>query len=77
MEQSKDICMHADKCGGCTYQGKPSYEQLKIKDELVKTLIDKKGLKVDTLLPIEKSPNMYRYRNKMEFTFGNSEREGE
>lgn len=69
--------MHADKCGGCTYQGKPSYEQLKIKDELVKTLIDKKGLKVDTLLPIEKSPNMYRYRNKMEFTFGNSEREGE
>ena len=56
--------MHADKCGGCTYQGMPSYEQLKIKDDLVKTLIDKKGLKVDTLLPIEKSPKAIRLRRQ-------------
>lgn len=77
MEQIKNVCMHADKCGGCAYQGMPCDEQLRIKDDLVKTLIDKKGLKVNTLLPIEESPDMYRYRNKMEFTFGNSEREGE
>lgn len=77
MEQIKNVCIHADKCGGCAYQGMPCDEQLRIKDDLVKTLIDKKGLKVNTLLPIEESPDMYRYRNKMEFTFGNSEREGE
>lgn len=77
MEQIKNVCIHADKCGGCAYQGIPCDEQLRIKDDLVKTLIDKKGLKVNTLLPIEESPDMYRYRNKMEFTFGNSEREGE
>lgn len=77
MEQIKNVCIHADKCGGCAYQGMPCDEQLRIKDDLVKTLIDKKGLKVNTLLSIEESPDMYRYRNKMEFTFGNSEREGE
>ena len=77
MEQIKNVCIHADKCGGCAYQGMPCDEQLRIKDDLVKTLIDKKGLKVNTLLPIEESPDMYRYRNKMEFTFGDSEREGE
>lgn len=71
------ICRDYELCGGCTYQGVPYEEQLSNKYGEVRGLIDRKSIKYDELLPIEAAPSEYRYRNKMEYTFGDLEKGGE
>ena len=72
-------CSHFGLCGGCTYLSLPYEEQVKIKEMQVKKLLDgvlgKKqpdyrweGIRV--------SPKVYEYRNKMEFSFGDEEKDG-
>lgn len=72
-----EICKHNEYCGGCVYQGVPYEEQLKIKENEVLKLLEKKEVICDEILPIEPSPSQYRYRNKMEYTFGDMEKGGE
>ena len=72
-----EICKHSAFCGGCLYQGVPYEEQLKIKEQEVITLLEKKDVVCKKLLPIEPSPSRYGYRNKMEYTFGDMEKGGE
>jgi tRNA/tmRNA/rRNA uracil-C5-methylase (TrmA/RlmC/RlmD family) len=66
-------------CGGCTYLSMPYEEQLKIKGEQVKHLLDgvlsaqEKPYKWDG---IKGSPKAYEYRNKMEFSFGDEYKDG-
>lgn len=71
-----EICRDSNVCGGCVYQGVPYEEQLKNKAGEVRGLLDKKDIKYGELLDIEPSPNRYRYRNKMEYTFGDTEKNG-
>ena len=40
LEYKEEACPHAGVCGGCLYQGLPYEEQLRIKAEQVKGLID-------------------------------------
>ena len=40
LEQSEDACPHFGVCGGCLYQSLPYEEQLKIKEEQIKALLD-------------------------------------
>ena len=40
LEQSEDVCPHFGVCGGCLYQSLPYEEQLKIKEEQIKALLD-------------------------------------
>lgn len=66
-------CPHFGACGGCRYQDLTYGEQLRLKEELVRrTLREAAGLDPDRLdiRPIVPSPDLYRYRNKMEFSFG-------
>ncbi len=72
-----EICKHNEFCGGCLYQGVPYEEQLKIKENEVLRLLEKKGILCDEILSIEPSPGQYGYRNKMEYTFGDMEKGGE
>lgn len=72
-----EICKHSAFCGGCLYQGVPYEEQLKIKEQEVITLLEKRDVVCKRLLPIEPSPSRYGYRNKMEYTFGDMEKGGE
>ncbi len=72
-----EICKHNEFCGGCLYQGVPYEEQLKIKENEVFQLLEKKEIHCDEILPIEPSPGQYGYRNKMEYTFGDMEKGGE
>lgn len=72
-----DICKDNEFCGGCLYQGVPYEEQLKIKDKEVRDLLAKKKVDLDCYLGIEGSPSVYRYRNKMEYTFGDLVKDGE
>lgn len=71
-----EICKHSEFCGGCLYQGTPYEEQLKIKESEVLALLEKKNVECEQILPIQPAPCQYRYRNKMEYTFGDMEKNG-
>ena len=71
-----DLCKDMEYCGGCTYQGVPYEEQLSNKFGEVRGLIERKSIRHEGLLPIEPAPCQYRYRNKMEYTFGDMEKGG-
>ncbi len=76
MEDFK-ICQHDEFCGGCIYQGVPYEQQLKAKNSEVLSLLEKKDIKVEKIDYIEGCPSQYRYRNKMEYTFGDFVKDGE
>ena len=72
-------CSHFGLCGGCTYLSLSYEEQVKIKEEQVKKLLDSvllPGQGAYTWEGIKKSPAVYEYRNKMEFSFGDEVKEG-
>lgn len=71
-----DICKHAKDCGGCLYQGIDYEEQRNLKGKEVLRLMKQKGISTDIFRGIEGSPQLYRYRNKMEYTFGDEVKGG-
>ncbi|NLK20860.1 MAG: 23S rRNA (uracil(1939)-C(5))-methyltransferase RlmD [Epulopiscium sp.] len=75
--EKKALCPHFGICGGCSYQTLPYDEQLKIKQNQVKHLLDNAGIVDYEFLEILPSPSEYTYRNKMEFSFGDVEKDGE
>ncbi len=64
-------CSHFGICGGCKMQDLEYAAQLEIKRSNVEDVFERigkfSGVKVPTPLA---SPRLFRYRNKMEFTFG-------
>lgn len=72
-------CAHFGECGGCTYLSLPYEKQLQIKDEQVRKLLsgvlDKQEGKWQ-FEGIKPSPVCEGYRNKMEFSFGDSFKDG-
>lgn len=75
METEKPVCHHFFECGGCTYQTMKYETQLKLKSDMIEKLLRE----VVEDLPWEgivASPSQYGYRNKMEFTFGDQEKDG-
>ena len=63
-------CAHFGTCGGCLWQNLPYEEQLKVKRDMVwECLTHIGGLFHDVVLPTLPSPQIYYYRNKMEFSF--------
>jgi len=71
------ICRHAGVCGGCVHQGMDYSGQLCLKNAEVEALLRNKGVNFKEYLGIEGSPSIYRYRNKMEYTFGDMIKGGE
>ncbi len=72
-----DVCKHNEFCGGCIYQEEDYPKQLKIKETEVLSLLEKKGASAEFIDKIEGCPHQYRYRNKMEYTFGDLVKNGE
>ena len=75
LERSEDVCPHFGVCGGCLYQSLPYEEQLKIKEEQIKALLDS-VCKSYEFEGIKGSPISDGYRNKMEFSFGDEYKGG-
>ncbi len=75
LETKKPVCPHFFECGGCTYQTLSYTNQLKVKEKMVKELIDS-FLDNAVWEGIIASPSQWHYRNKMEFTFGDAEKDG-
>lgn len=80
LETREPVCSSFPACGGCMYQTMPYEEQLKMKEEQVKNLLeealvlggqtDAEGKADYTWEGVHGSPIEFRYRNKMEFSFG-------
>ena len=71
-------CPHFAECGGCVYQTLPYEEQLKLKENQVRGLMEDaiKDACEYEWLGIKGSPKQYEYRNKMEFSFGDEYKDG-
>lgn len=70
-------CPHFGQCGGCTHQIISYEKQLELKQQQVLKLLNEANIDGYEFLGIEKSPEEFGYRNKMEFTFGDFEKGGE
>lgn len=81
LELVEPACPHFGVCGGCTYQNLAYEEQLKLKEKQVRELLlpvlkeDDKAFD-DLFEGIKRSPRQFAYRNKMEFSFGDTEKDG-
>ena len=69
-------CPHFGQCGGCTYLNLSYEDQLKLKQDQVKRLLDSALCKPYNWEGIKPSPINEEYRNKMEFTFGDEIKDG-
>lgn len=58
--------------GPCPYGTLLYEDELQLKEEQVLKLFEKENIKDFKFLGIEKSPNEFAYRNKMEYTFGDA-----
>ena len=71
-----EACKHFGVCGGCVYQTVAYEEQLKIKSDQVKKMLDEVITKEYEFEGIKGSPRIEGYRNKMEFSFGDELKDG-
>jgi 23S rRNA (uracil-5-)-methyltransferase RumA len=73
------LCSHFGACGGCNYLSLPYDTQLHIKEQQVRLILERALLAQEsewTFQGITPSPNIYEYRNKMEFSFGDAYKDG-
>ncbi len=75
LESNTDTCPYFGMCGGCTYQSVSYDKQLEIKESQVHSLIDSVCSDYE-FMGITGSPICSEYRNKMEFSFGDEEKDG-
>ena len=76
MEDVEPNCPHFGDCGGCSYQTMSYENQLKLKEDMVKGILDS-AIKGDYQFEgILGSPVQWGYRNKMEFSFGDEFKDG-
>jgi 23S rRNA (uracil1939-C5)-methyltransferase len=65
-------CPHFGLCGGCLFQHIDYGTQLELKERHLRRMLDEAGLTAAaaSIRPITPSPDLYGFRNKMEFSFG-------
>ncbi len=68
--------MLAGICGGCKHTAVSYDEQLKLKNDFVKSLLDSAVDYDYEYEGIIKSPLIFAYRNKMEYSFGDEKKDG-
>ena len=76
--ETEPSCPHFGICGGCIYQNLSYEDQLKLKDSQIREIFSNAIEDFDDIYEgIKGSPVSERYRNKMEFSFGNACKDGE
>jgi 23S rRNA (uracil1939-C5)-methyltransferase len=65
-------CSHFGACGGCLFQDLDYGTQLALKERHLRRTLEEAGLggAAGAVKPVTPSPDLYGYRNKMEFAFG-------
>lgn len=77
--ETEPPCPHFGSCGGCTYLSFPYEESLSVKEGQVRRLLMPVLASQEReccFEPIKGSPEIFGYRNKMEFTFGDEVKDG-
>lgn len=70
-------CPHTPVCGGCRRQDVPYPRQLELKREQLRTALDAiPGYTPDEIPAVSPSPEVFYYRNKMEYSFDSPPRAG-
>ena len=72
LETRKPVCGHFGFCGGCDWMDLPYETQVRLKTMMIQDAFESEGLTV-ALEDLKASPEEYRYRNRMDFAFGNGE----
>lgn len=77
LENVEPFCPHFKDCGGCSYQTLDYENQTRLKENMVKNILDdvvtNQNYEFEGIL---KSPVQWEYRNKMEFSFGDEYKDG-
>lgn len=76
MSAAMPVCPISENCGGCIYHGVSYEEQLEEKDRIFRRLMDKYEVDHSVYQGMVPAMDRYRYRNKMEYTFGDLEKDG-
>ena len=76
LEDVTPKCPHFEFCGGCSYQTLSYENQLSLKKNMVKDILDNAIKGEYDFEGIIESPVQWEYRNKMEFSFGDEYRDG-
>ena len=76
LETRDPVCSIFPACGGCMYQTMSYENQLKMKEDQIRRLLDPVIRTDYTFEPIKASPREFAYRNKMEFSFGDDCKDG-
>ena len=74
--ETEPKCPHFELCGGCSYQNISYEKENEIKEKQVLSLLENAGIKDFQYDGIEVSPVLEGYRNKCEFSFGDTEKGG-
>ena len=74
--EKSEVCPHYLYCGGCSMLHVSYDHQIKIKEEGILNLFKREGLEDINYEGIIPSPEVYEYRNKMEYSFGDFEKDG-
>ena len=74
--ETESPCPHFGNCGGCTYQNLPYENQLQMKEQQIKTMMDEAVDGEYVWEGVKPSPVQNEYRNKMEFSFGDEYKDG-
>ena len=69
-------CQYFGTCGGCSAQELAYQDQIQMKHDQVMELLHKAGIDEFEDLGVLGSPEAFEYRNKMEFSFGDAEKDG-
>ena len=76
LETREPICSLFPSCGGCMYQTMSYEEQMRMKGQQVKEILDA-VIEGDYIFEgVKASPKEFAYRNKMEFSFGDEYKDG-
>ena len=76
LETAPSPCFHCEFCGGCLYQTIPYEEQLSLKDRQLRELLEFQCGGPVLWEGLQASPLPDRYRAKMEYSFGDSVKNG-
>ena len=76
LETRKPVCSIFPACGGCMYQTMSYEEQMKMKEQQVKEILDAAIVGDYEFEGLKASPKEFAYRNKMEFSFGDEYKDG-
>ncbi len=74
--ETTPVCPHFVSCGGCTWQNLSYEDQRLLKERQLRELLDGAITEPYLFEGVKGSPRQLEYRNKMEFSFGDEEKDG-